>query len=268
VQKTSLVSADGDTLVFRSQLPQGPVDNHGASEYYRYRVGEGISCLTCAPSGLPGGGEALGSLVFSNLDPGNVAGAAQVRFASADGNRFFFETTEPMVTYDSDGAGGCPLVGGYVKRPACLDVYEWEAPGSGACATGGPGYSPINQGCIYLISQASESDASFFLGASASGDDVFFVTRSQLVGEDTDQLRDVYDARVDGGLASQNPIAVPPCEAEGCKPTPSQPPAFAAPPQFSGPQNPKPKRCKPKRCHRKHTHHKHRRRHHKRRAVK
>jgi virginiamycin B lyase len=268
LQKTSMVSGNGRTLVFRSQLPQSPVDNHGTPEYYRYRVGEGIACLTCDPSGLPGGGNPLGSLVFPFLEPGSVGGATQVRFASADGNRFFFETAEPMVSYDNDGAGGCPLVGGYSKAPACQDVYEWEAPGSGTCVTGAPGYSPVNQGCIYLISQGSQSDPAFFLGASASGDDAFFVTRSQLVGEDTDQLRDVYDARVDGGFASQNPIAASSCEGEACELPTGEAPAVQAPPQFSGPPNPKPKRCKGKRCHKKHKQHKHRKQSHRRTAAK
>ena len=39
-----------------------------------------------------------------------------------------------------------------------------------------------------------------FLDASASGDDVFFATRERLAPTDTDELVDVYDARVDGGF--------------------------------------------------------------------
>jgi hypothetical protein len=44
---------------------------------------------------------------------------------------------------------------------------------------------------------------------SASGSDIFFVTRTELVGQDTDVLDDIYDARVDGGF--QAPLReVPP----------------------------------------------------------
>jgi hypothetical protein len=212
----------------------------------------------------------LGSLQFSYFEPGDAnLGATQVRFASSDGSRFFFETTAALVSYDTDGVGGCPSVGStFNARPSCQDIYEWEAPGIGSCTVGGPGYSPLNQGCLYLISQNTDSGPAFFAGVSASGNDVFFVTNSRLVGRDSDDLRDVYDARALGGLASQNIVSLPPCEGEGCKATPTQPPSYQSPPSFFGPANPKPKRCKGMRCHKKHTHHKHRKHNHKRRAAK
>ena len=53
----------------------------------------------------------------------------------------------------------------------------------------------------------------------ADGDDAFFLTRQQLVGIDTDDSVDLYDARVGGGLASQNPPPPPPpCQGDACKP--------------------------------------------------
>ena len=55
--------------------------------------------------------------------------------------------------------------------------------------------------------------------ASANGDDAFFLTRQQLVGIDTDDSVDLYDARVGGGLASQNPPPPPPpCQGDDCQP--------------------------------------------------
>ena len=44
-----------------------------------------------------------------------------------------------------------------------------------------------------------------FVDASASGNDAFFLTREQLVGIDTDDQIDLYDARVGGGLAEPEP---------------------------------------------------------------
>src|SRR4029077_2181492 len=100
--------------------------------------------------------------------------------------------------------------------------------------------------CLYLISSGKGSEPSLFADASASGDDVFFFTREQLVGSDTDLLVYGYYARVGGGLAAQNPVSKPPCEAEGCKPGATPPPPYTAPPSFSGPGDPPAKRCKAK----------------------
>jgi hypothetical protein len=272
-QKTSLVSSDGQSLAFYSHRRLTAYDNEGFPELYRYRTGEGVNCLTCNPTGEAPRATAEGyfasgaapsyfdTLEFSGLAPnGEGAGPVQVRFMSEDGNRVFFETPESLTSTDADGGSCHPL--GTQALPSCLDVYEWEAPGAGSCEAGGPAYSPQNEGCLYLISPQSPTDPAYFVGASASGEDAFFFTTSQLVGEDTDELQDVYDARVEGGLASQNPSATPSCEAEGCRPAATPPPAYQAPPQFSGPPNPKPKRCHGKRCHHKKKH-KHKRHHHK-----
>ncbi len=261
--KSSIVSANGATLVFRSQRKLTPYDNHGFPELYRFRLGQGkVICVTCTPTAAAPNAAPnyFGSLEFSSISPNaNGFGQVQPRFASTDGDRVFFETTEALVGSDKDGAAGCPPV---KSSPSCLDVYEWEAPETGTCTQGGPGYSPLNEGCIYLISQGTDSGPAFFADASSSGNDVFVFSRAQLVGEDTDELLDVYDARVEGGLTSQNPISTPPCEAEGCTPAPPEPPAFQAPPHFAGPPDPTPKRCKGKGCHHKKKQHKKKQRHH------
>ena len=133
--------------------------------------------------------------------------------------------------------------------PACLDVYQWEAPNTGSCTTAAPGYSPLNEGCIYLISTGKSPFPSFFADASESGDDVFFFTRQGLVGQDTDELQDVYDARVGGGLASQNPPPPNPClSTEACHEGTPPPPAAqsAGTETFVGPGNQAQKHKKPK----------------------
>jgi hypothetical protein len=48
---------------------------------------------------------------------------------------------------------------------------------------------------------------------SASGSDIFFSTRTPLVGQDGDELIDYYDARIDGGYAAP---AEGGCAGEGC----------------------------------------------------
>jgi DNA-binding beta-propeller fold protein YncE len=273
--KTALVSPDGRTLLFRSREKLTGYDNQGTPEYYRYRDGE-ISCPTCNPSGVaPSSGATIGSAAFPSAGPLAQAGSTSPRFLAADGERVFFQSTEALVAGDVNGLAGCPGVGsGSQNYPACQDVYEWEAPGAGSCEVGGPGYSPSNQGCLYLISTGKSPDPSFFADASESGEDVFFFTREQLVRQDTDQLVDVYDARVGGGLAAQNPQPRPPCEGDACKPPATPPPPYSAPPQFSGPPSPEPKRPRKgcakakgkKHCHKHGKKHRHRKTHHRHRG--
>ena len=93
---------------------------------------------------------------------------------SDDGSRLFFSSPDAL-------AG---VAGGSVK------VFEYE------------------DGTIQLISGAEAGGEAVFLDASASGNDVFFATRERLAATDTDQLIDVYDARVDGGLPAAGPAAV------------------------------------------------------------
>jgi hypothetical protein len=158
----------------------------------------------------------------------------QPRWISEEGSRVFFDSTEPLVSQASNGL---------------QDVYEWERDGAGSCQTA--------EGCIYLISGGTSTDISAFVDASSSGDDVFFVTRSQLVPQDGNEDDNLYDAHV-GGV---QPLASPACTGTGCQGVPSAPPLFATPPSvtFSGVGNfpppappaavklkskPKPAKCK------------------------
>jgi hypothetical protein len=183
------------------------------------------------------------------------------RNVSADGNRVFFETAEALSSEDTNGQVKCPDVGSQLT-PACTDVYEWEAPGAGSCSKAAPAYSPLNEGCLYLISTGKSPYPSLFADASESGGDVFFFTRQSLVGQDKDELQDVYDARVGGGLASQNPVFVAPCEgAEACHGPAQVPPGESSPgsASFLGPNDPKPKHGKATKKHHKKKHHKQKR---------
>jgi Fibronectin type III domain len=262
-QKTAFLSAPGgETLLFRSQEQLTAYDNEGVSELYRYREGEPILCLSCNPSGeAPKGGVILGSLKPSALRSVEPAILAS-RNLSADGERAFFETSEALVSTDTNGQGGCLGVGAGLQRfPTCQDVYEWEAPGSGSCEESSPPYSPLNGGCLYLLSTGKDDYPSFFADASTNGNDVFLFTRQGLVGQDKDELLDVYDARVGGGLAAQNPVPVLPCESsEACHGPIPPPPAEAQPTSqaFVGPGNATPK----------HTHHKKPRKHKKHKLKK
>jgi hypothetical protein len=261
-QKTARVSPDGRTVIFSSVRELTDYDNEGNPEIYRYRVGEpGLVCVSCNPTGaLPVGPAGLGS-----IEPAFVGASIQMnilsRNLSADGNRIFFETVDPLVAADTNGDEGCPGWGSLKQAnhiKACQDVYEWEANGTGTCKS-----EAENGGCLYLLSTGKGVDAAFFADADESGDNPFIFSTAQLVSQDIDQLIDVYDVRVGGGLASQNETPLVPCEGEACKPPSTTPPVAGSPatPSFSGPGDPPVTRC-PKgkvrrhgRCVRKRTRH-------------
>jgi hypothetical protein len=120
---------------------------------------------------------------------------------SDDGSRVFFDSAASLVPQDVNGL---------------LDVYEWERDGTGSCVE-----SP---GCVYLLSGGTSRSWSTLLEASASGDDVFFVSRAKLAPEDGNENFNVFDAHV-GGVG----VAAPVCSGSGCQGVPAASPVFATP---------------------------------------
>lgn len=230
---TARVSPDGLHLAFLSSAtealsgydnttfggPQGPhcelkAENELAGsarceEAYLYDAESGdLSCASCNPSGA----RPLGPTVlpaWSNPFEGP-------RYLSSDGSRLFFETFDSLTPLDENG-----------KR----DVYEAERPGTGTCTAQSSTFSQSSGFCIYLLSSGVNEDESYLLDASSDGRDIFFSTRQSLVGQDTNEDYDVYDARIDGGFASQNePIAPEVCKGlEACRSALSEPPAQLSP---------------------------------------
>ena len=222
-------SGDGTRLVFTSHSSLTGYDNAGFGELYVYDTASGsLSCISCNPSGAAATGNAE---LSQSQGTGTIAYPNQTNITT-DGSRVFFESADALVPGDTNGAGGCAsTVSG---KPSCLDVYEWEADGAGSCHS-----AAQNGGCLYLISSGQSNAASFFEGADPSGSDVFFATRDQLVAQDRDGNYDVYDARVDGGIAAQSAAPPASCTGSACQgPASTQPqlPA-AASVTFSGPGN-------------------------------
>jgi hypothetical protein len=143
------------------------------------------------------------------------------RNLSEDGHHIFFETEEALVPRDTNGV---------------MDVYEWVEETSGGCERSNPNFYESPDGCIYLISSGQSSTPSYFGDASEDGNDLFFFTRQSLVGQDQDQNVDIYDARVDGGIAAQNSSSPALCVGDSCLNPASSREAFGEPPSatFSG----------------------------------
>jgi hypothetical protein len=133
----------------------------------------------------------------------------------------FFNSTDSLVPADVNGQ---------------FDVYEYEPAGLGSCG--------LKAGCVALMSSGLDAGESAFLDSGSEGEDVFLMTAAKLSPEDTDSLRDVYDARV-CTVASDCPAtgsgAPPPCgTSDACRAAPSpQPDIFGAPSSstFSGAGN-------------------------------
>jgi hypothetical protein len=252
---TSRVSPSGRYLAFMSDRSLTGYDNRDANsgesdeEVFLYAASSNrMVCPSCDPTGArPVGIEVasgVGPLVDQVGGPvwtgrwlaGNIPGWTpfvedtaryQSRYLS-DSGRLFFDSSDGLVPQHTNGVE---------------NVYEYEPEGEGSCESSSAIFSERSGGCVGLISSGSSGEESAFLDASASGDDVFFLTTSQLAPQDGDTAYHVYDAHVCSGAAPclTTPASPPPCgTGDSCKAAPSpQPAIFGAPPSatFSGTGN-------------------------------
>jgi hypothetical protein len=163
----------------------GEVTN-GHREMYLYSLRDrSLVCASCPPGSATADVTVLPAVTRGPVQLNNVG--FRPRFLS-DSGQVFFSTADALVSEDTNGV---------------LDAYEFD-PASGE---------------VSLLSTGQGKDPATFADASASGDDVFIVTRQPLVASDRDDLVDLYDVR-DGsslppGVEQQPP---PPCEGDGCHP--------------------------------------------------
>lgn len=213
------VSPDGRSLLFSASSGAGLTHyNHGhcrdngtptgtCRELYLYRADATphLVCASCNPSGAAATADAL-DIAYQTTG----AGAATYhlnRALSDDGRRVFFSSGEALGPQDVNGS---------------VDAYEYDA------ATNS----------VHLLSSGQDASDSFFLDASRSGDDAFFVTRQRLVGWDRDGAYDLYDARVGGGLPDPSGPVV--CTVACRGPASAAPPEPAADSQSASGSNAKP----------------------------
>jgi hypothetical protein len=209
LQRAWRVSPNGRFLAYESLA-----NTYLAKTVYLYSAESNSSvCASCNPTGArPLGGSELprreggqfGEALRPSVGNGWETDFYQQRYLTNNG-RLFFNSDDVFSPRDTNG------------QP---DVYEYE------------------NGEVHLISGGFGSEPSLFYDASASENDVFFLTRDKLVAADQDEAVDLYDARV-GGIPSV--ASPPPCaSSDACKPGPTpQPEAFGAPASatFSGSGN-------------------------------
>jgi hypothetical protein len=218
----SRLNPSGSVFLFQSRADLTGYEESEFPQVYRYDASANrLHCLSCPPTKAPSiGGGALHSIFGDS--PFRIYGF--VPGLDPSGDRVFFESTDALVSGDTDGL---------------RDVYEWEEEGIGSCKREG--------GCIYLISSGHSSGPDFLFGHSLSGDDVFIFTADVLVPGD-EAIASVYDARVGGGFAQTLPSICPlsdPCQEH------TTAPSFPTPASESTARSPdsgnvtptKPKRC-------------------------
>ncbi len=199
--KTSRLSPDGRHLLIMSALDDGFRGRGGYAGYdhgtcatggffgrcrelYLYSADSGsLVCVSCNMRSGVASGNAL-----TDPNPGVSASPTTSKLSHAlsdDGQHVFFSTPEALVAEDSNGR---------------WDAYEYN----------------VADGSVHLISSGASPSDSYFLDASSDGRNVFFVTRERLVGWDTDDNYDMYDARVGGGFP-EPVLAGQGCVGEGCR---------------------------------------------------
>ena len=187
------VTPDGEFLVFTSAGDLTPDDTSSVAQAFRYdaRTGELVRV-----SAGQGGFDDNGNTSV------NAAKLAAYNTVSADGSYVVFQSKEALTNQVSQ-----------VSAPL-NNVYEWH------------------EGVVSLLSSGVNFAENAFsrtalAGIGSSGGDVFFVTPARLVPGDSDELPDLYDARIDGGFPA--PPARPSCAGEACQGSPGGPLSFSAP---------------------------------------
>ncbi len=197
------------------QIESGEYVNAPCPEAFLYdSETQALRCPSCNPTNSA----PLGASVL-RLIKGAQGFLAQPRYLT-DSGRLYFDTRDSLTIADTNGVE---------------DVYQYEPGGLGSCNDQG--------GCVALISNGRGGSDANFLTVDESGENVFFTTRNALVPADRDQLIDLYDARVGGGIPEPPPPVV--CGGEACQPptpVPAEPSPTSQPPLGSG--NYKPPKCK------------------------
>jgi hypothetical protein len=218
-RETMSLTPDGLHLVFTSFADLTPGDTSASRQVFMYDAATGVLVrVSVGNNGYNDDGDSTNARIPSasvtNVPEGpeDSAGADEHPAVSDDGSVVVFQSAAALTpqAVESEEVVGENL------EPA-KNVYEYR------------------EGHVYLISDgksaqyregAFQVDGAKVIGVSASGDDIFFWTPAQLVSQDRNDLRNLFDARTDGGFPEP---AAPECEGEDCQGPSGAAPLFGAP---------------------------------------
>lgn len=204
------VTPSGQFAVFTSVAEPGQEHTGASKQVYEYDAAlQRLTRISIGQNGFNNNG------LTPSLEEAAVVGAPKFyrtaahseQFTSlavsADGQYVAFEAKEALTPLAVEGFN---------------NVYEYHA------------------GQVELVSDGQDvgipsvtglGGGSQLLAIDESGGDVFFTTTDQLVAQDTDTQRDIYDARVDGGFPA--PVSTGGCGGEECQGRSSSPPQLPNP---------------------------------------
>ncbi len=125
---------------------------------------------------------------MSRDEPFGINGSQVPRFMSGDGRLVFFSTADALVPEDTNGK---------------QDAYSYD----------------VETRKAHLLSSGHSNRDSWFAAVSADGSNAFILTNERLTGWDRDTLKDMYVARVGGGLP-EPPVPGQSCQGDACQPPP------------------------------------------------
>jgi hypothetical protein len=170
----------GDAFAFTTAADLTPDDTSTVNQVFLYEAQhEALIRVSKGQDGFNDNGN-------TSLDPAKITPDSR-RAISEDGSTVVFQSSDALTPDDHGGRN---------------NVYLWRG------------------GNVYLISDGTPAGEKSGLGEAglvgidASGQNVFFTTEAQLVGQDSDELSDLYDARIDGGFPAPK---VNECSGEACQ---------------------------------------------------
>ena len=231
--ESSRTTSDGGVLIFESRAQLTSYDNAGHTEIYRYEATDkSLACVSC--NSLIG--QSTGDARLQELKLINAP--TVIHNLTEDGRRVFFESSEPLLSSDSDGVN---------------DIYQWSEEGTG----GSLDLISSGQSVQYPLAETVNSTPApnVLLSVTPGGKDVVFLSQDALVpGAPEGGVTAIYDARIGGGF----PVSPEPsiCSEEDCRtPLKTLAPSSLSPSSESlkGSGNVKPRRHKRRCPHAKHN---------------
>jgi len=230
---------DGRFFVFTSTAHITPGDTAGAQQVFEYDAKTGrLARVSTGEGGYAGNGNAPAASIAA--PEFGASGFEKQQELFEDGTRAVSDDGSTVV-FSSSGALSPRAVNDLKPQQGPVDVYE------------------SHDGQVSLLSTGHSLTSDEQPTITPSGRDVFFTSTENILPQDSDGLKSLYDARVGGGF----PAALVPaggCTGDSCQGPPSVPNLLGAPASatFSGLGNPapaastpavKPKaKPKPKKC--------------------